>query len=707
MKPLGLTVVFLALLSSTLPVIGQQPQEPKRGLAVVPAPVGPDGAMQDLYSGSYALLIGVSRYDVPSAWAPLPSIPQELNALAAALQQAGFQRVEQIKDPTSFELQQGVQEFMRRYGYLPDARIVFFFSGHGYTLESGDRGYFVPRDAPDPLADERGFRGTAISMQQISTWAGELVARHVLFAFDSCFSGTIFSSRNRTIPASISAATQRPVRQFMTAGSAGETVPSRSIFTPVFVRGLSGAGDRNKDGYVTGSELFNYVAQEVLSYGQGQRPQFGTIRDPRLNEGDLVFAVPGGPVAAAAGAPRPRESAPNEKAVAPPPPASAPSPASSTEISVDVARKMLAGRGISWSAGSLSSALASADLEVLDLFTKGRAESGLLLEALGGTASDGRTVAQVFFERAKSNPRAAEWLRSALSQGLDPNATIKGAYYKREALVHAAVRAGNAGAVAVLLEAGASPHGYQELFLTRYPSTRFHSPFGAIVDHDTLSEDEKKSLVELFLKHGGVLPPVPDQADRPTSQASEMKGLHSKLQAMLGRDPSLTTDLRKQAQAVCKAALARDKSTDWCALVSRIPLRTWAQGYRVDWRKNPAPAGSATAPKSYHDFHYLELVALLTIVDGKAYFLGVERDTYRSTFDIVELSADGRLWRVYRYMGEQVAMGVCQKEPDGSVPRECWRRISMTYLPDKKQMMVENYYPYEISMDPGQVGSGK
>ncbi len=697
MNSLGLSVVCLVLLTSASPGLSQQAQDPKRGLAVVPAPVGPDGAMQELYSGSYALLIGVSRYDVPAAWAPLSSIPQELDALAAALQQAGFQRVEQIKDPTSFELQQGVQEFMRRYGYLPDARILFFFSGHGYTLESGERGYFVPRDAPDPLTDERGFRGTAISMQQISTWAGELVARHVLFAFDSCFSGTIFTSRNRTIPASISAATRRPVRQFMTAGNAGETVPARSLFTPVFVRGLTGAGDRNKDGYVTGSELFNYVAQEVLSYGQGQTPQFGTIRDPRFNEGDLVFAVPGGPVAAGAAAPRPRESTPNEKAVAPPPAPTVPAPAGSTAISVDVARKMLAGRGIAWSAGSVSSALASADLDVLDLFTKGGAEPGLLLEALGGTASDDRTVAHVFFERAKSNSRATEWLRTALSNGLDPNATIKGSYYKREALVHAAVRAGNAGAVAALVEAGASPHGYQELFLTRYSNTRFHSPFGAIVDHDTMSEDEKKSLVELFLKHGGAVPPVPDQPDGPTSQASDMTNLHNKLQALLGRQPPLATDLRKQAHAVCQRAVARDKSTDWCALVSRTPLRTWAQGYRVDWRKNPAP----TPPKAYHDFHYLELLALLTIVDGKAYFLGSERDARRSTYDIVELSADGRLWRVYRYMGEQAGMGVCQKEPDGSVPRECWRRISMTYQPDKKQMMVENYYPYEISMDPG------
>lgn len=83
--------------------------------------------MQELYSGSYALLIGVSKYHVPAAWAPLESIPQELDALATALRRAGFERVEQIRDPTSSELQQGVQEFMRRYGYLKDSRILFYF----------------------------------------------------------------------------------------------------------------------------------------------------------------------------------------------------------------------------------------------------------------------------------------------------------------------------------------------------------------------------------------------------------------------------------------------------------------------------------------------------------------------------------------------------------------------------------------------------
>ena len=257
-------------------------QGPARGLTVVPAPVGPDGALQELYAGSYALLVGVSRYDTPSAWAPLETIPQELDALAKTLKQVGFEHVEQVQNPTHSELQQAVQKFMRSYGYRPDTRLLFFFAGHGYSLDNGTRGYFVPKDAPDPVKDEPGFRATALSMQQVSTWAGELVARHVLFAFDSCFSGTIFRTRNRTQPSRITAATQKPVRQFLSAGGAGETVPAKSVFVPVFTRGMTGAADLDRDGYVTGTELFNYVQGEVISYATGQTPQFGTVRDPRI-----------------------------------------------------------------------------------------------------------------------------------------------------------------------------------------------------------------------------------------------------------------------------------------------------------------------------------------------------------------------------------------------------------------------------------------
>ncbi|MCP4409703.1 MAG: SUMF1/EgtB/PvdO family nonheme iron enzyme, partial [Gammaproteobacteria bacterium] len=69
----------------------------------------------------------------------------------------------------------------------------------------------------------------------------------------------------------------------------------RSTFTPAFVDALrEGKGDLNRDGYVTGTELGVYLAQEVPKYEQ-QSPQYGKIKEYRLAQGDFVFFLPGGP----------------------------------------------------------------------------------------------------------------------------------------------------------------------------------------------------------------------------------------------------------------------------------------------------------------------------------------------------------------------------------------------------------------------------
>ena len=242
----GALLAIVGVLLCQVPVPAQD-----RGIR---APTGPNGQWQALYTGSYALLIGVSRYD-NAAWPRLDSIPAELDQLANVLRKTGFDRVDLVLDPTGEDLRRAVQEFMRRYGYQAGTRLLFFFAGHGHTLDGGNRGYFVPRDAPDPAADESGFRSVALSMPQINTWADDLVGRHVLFAFDSCFSGTIFQSRDRAAAVPMTELTAQPARQFISAGKAGETVPSRSTFTPAFARGIGGAADRNGDGFVTSTEL--------------------------------------------------------------------------------------------------------------------------------------------------------------------------------------------------------------------------------------------------------------------------------------------------------------------------------------------------------------------------------------------------------------------------------------------------------------------
>ena len=129
-------------------------------------------------------------------------------------------------------------------------------------------------------------------MTQILSWSKQIQAKHALFIFDSCFSGSVLKERALVVPQQIRAVTDKPVRQFISAGSAGQTVPSVSIFRPSFIRGIQGEADLDKDGYVTGTELGLFLQKRVTSYDTGQTPQFGKIKDPLYDEGDFVFALP-------------------------------------------------------------------------------------------------------------------------------------------------------------------------------------------------------------------------------------------------------------------------------------------------------------------------------------------------------------------------------------------------------------------------------
>ena len=81
-------------------------------------------------------------------------------------------------------------------------------------------------------------------------------------------------------------------RQFITAGSADETVPDESIFRRQFVAALTGEGDVDGDGFVTGTELGEFLQKTVVNYSRAaQHPQYGKIRNPNLDKGDFVFSV--------------------------------------------------------------------------------------------------------------------------------------------------------------------------------------------------------------------------------------------------------------------------------------------------------------------------------------------------------------------------------------------------------------------------------
>ena len=253
--------------------------------------VDDDGGEVFSYGRSHALVIGVGRYS--GGWPSLESVDQEVTEVGDVLEQHGFD-VRIVLDPSSEEMLDAFRSFINAHGYERDNRLLFYFAGHGHTRDDGRKGYLVPGEAPDPRRDEKGFLRAALPMTQVVAWAKAIEARHALFVFDSCFSGTVFKTRSAPPepPPHITRSLAAPVRQFITAGSAGEAVPAKSVFSPALVRALRGAADRNNDGYIVGTELGMYLREEVPGYGTGQVPQFGKIKDPDLDSGDFVFKVP-------------------------------------------------------------------------------------------------------------------------------------------------------------------------------------------------------------------------------------------------------------------------------------------------------------------------------------------------------------------------------------------------------------------------------
>ena len=245
-----------------------------------------------LYKESHALVIGVSDYT--NGWQDLESVPGEVNDLVSALEAQGF-HVVKVMNPSSKTLENSFKNFINQYGFDPDNRLLFFYSGHGHTRQVGNitKGYLVPTDAPIPDSDPKGFKNKALSMKRVIAWAeGEIESKHALFLFDSCFSGTILKSRSKPpIPRPIKDSTNHPVRQFISAGSAGQLVPSQSVFAPYFIRALKGDGDMNQDGYVTGTELGLYLRDQIMGGDTHQTPQVGKSFNPNFNEGDFVFPL--------------------------------------------------------------------------------------------------------------------------------------------------------------------------------------------------------------------------------------------------------------------------------------------------------------------------------------------------------------------------------------------------------------------------------
>jgi hypothetical protein len=124
--------IFYMLALATLMCIPKiSPGDQTKGIKVVIK--DNSGREIGIYEGSYALLIGASNYI--AGWPKLESVPYEIDQVQKALERQGF-LVEKIMDPTSDMLTAAFDNFIHKYGFDENNRLLFFFSALMATQKS-------------------------------------------------------------------------------------------------------------------------------------------------------------------------------------------------------------------------------------------------------------------------------------------------------------------------------------------------------------------------------------------------------------------------------------------------------------------------------------------------------------------------------------------------------------------------------------------
>ncbi len=325
---------------------------------------------------------------------------------------------------------------------------------------------------------------------------------------------------------------------------------------------------------------------------------------------------------------------------------------------------------------TVANALAAADLQTLKRLREAAVPSATVEEALRQKSADGKsTVARRFFENSARSSEAIAWLDAELAAGVDPNMTVPSDYYVREGILLEAERAGNLAAVKTLLRRGASPHAYQDLFLTAYDLNRFMFPLDFIARDDRFTVQEKREAAQAMMEAGLVIPKVlgPRGGNDWTESMMQAKNIQEKIAPKLGIPLPVTPTLcERPAGVICKRAAAQTHQ-DWCGIVAAMPrkLEIIIQG------GNSRP------------LYNLDLLYLLAATQSKAYFLGLTYDLSWK-YVLVEVSKDASSWTVLKWMSPEAGMGLCKKdEESGYQPSECWRRMSLERVGD--QMKLEDW----------------
>ena len=250
-----------------------------------------DKLMNHLNGKKIALVVGIDTYPTM----PLEAAVNDANAVSQRLSELNFQVTTLLDHKATLKNirhELGTKLALSK----PQDQVVIYFAGHGVTEKlHGNKvaGYILPVDV-----NVKDLYSTAISMKELRALTARIPARHILFAFDSCYSGlglsrsAGYSGNKQNLQNYLETISGKRAVYMVTAGKASEVAreyQGHGLFTLHFLDAIAGAADASpKDGIVQASELGRYVAQKVaLETENEQNPQYGLIE----GDGDFLFPL--------------------------------------------------------------------------------------------------------------------------------------------------------------------------------------------------------------------------------------------------------------------------------------------------------------------------------------------------------------------------------------------------------------------------------
>ena len=204
--------------------------------------------------------------------------------------QIGGFDVQVLINPTSGEVQEGVEDFCT--DRHPGDQLLIYFSCHG-VLDSFGRLYYAAANTR-----RQRLAATAVAAAWLNERLEDCRARRQILVLDCCHSGafakgakgdTDLALQQRFEPHGrgrvVLTASRSTEYSFEGGQASGEGVPS--VFTHAIVNGLrTGEADRDRDGLITVTDLYQYVYDSVRAAEPRQTPELWTYGA----EGTLLVA---------------------------------------------------------------------------------------------------------------------------------------------------------------------------------------------------------------------------------------------------------------------------------------------------------------------------------------------------------------------------------------------------------------------------------